>query len=322
MIEFALLGVQRHRLEGSVKTSASSRAALRSLNDLTPMLAGAQLGITLCTFALGAVTKPWVHHMVLPLFEALSLPLALADMLSFALALFIVTFLHLVVGEMAPKSWAIAHPEKAVRLIAIPARIFITLFRSLLVWANYMANRLVRMAGEEPVNRAAAKGYDAQTLTHLVRNSHESGMLEDQEAQQISELLDLEFRSVREVLDEAENQLPTVATDATVGQAQQLAISTQQVRILVADSQGQKPLLVNVRDTLGTEPGESIAPFTRELLSVSASVTLLEALKKMRSAKAQVVTALDEEGNYVGLLTWSYLMGKLWQNSKSLTSGK
>lgn len=67
IIEFALLAARRNRLEETVETSRSSRAALRSLNELTLMLAGAQLGITMVTFALGAITKPWVHYALMPL---------------------------------------------------------------------------------------------------------------------------------------------------------------------------------------------------------------------------------------------------------------
>ncbi|MDN5720832.1 CNNM domain-containing protein, partial [Corynebacterium sp.] len=107
MIEFALLGVRRHRLEDAADRSLTARAALRGVNELTVMLAAAQLGITACTFALGAVTKPAVSAWLKPLFTAWGIPDGAAYTVSFVLALLVVTFLHLVIGEMAPKSWAI-----------------------------------------------------------------------------------------------------------------------------------------------------------------------------------------------------------------------
>lgn len=103
IIEFALLGARRHRLEETAVTSRGARAALKSVNELTVMLAGAQLGITACTFALGAVTKPAVDSWLSPLFTEIGLPYWLADGTSFFLSLLVVTFLHLVIGEMAPK---------------------------------------------------------------------------------------------------------------------------------------------------------------------------------------------------------------------------
>src|SRR5699024_9640439 len=105
IIEFALLGARRHRLEADAARSPSARAAIRGLDELTVMLAGAQLGVTACTFALGAVTKPAVDAWLGPALSSLGAPAGVADVVSFALSLLLVTFLHLVAGEMAPKSW-------------------------------------------------------------------------------------------------------------------------------------------------------------------------------------------------------------------------
>ena len=120
MIEFSLLGARRHRLEVDADRSASARAAIRGIDELTVMLAGAQLGITACTFALGAVTKPAVDTWLGPALGSLGVPGGIADTAAFILSLLLVTFLHLVVGEMAPKSWVIAAPERAARLIGLP----------------------------------------------------------------------------------------------------------------------------------------------------------------------------------------------------------
>src|SRR5699024_89835 len=97
-IEFSLLAATRHRLEDAAPRSRAARAALRSSSELTLLLAGSQLGITICTLALGAVTKPAVHHWLTPAFESWGAAAWLADVAGFVLALVIVTFLHLVVG--------------------------------------------------------------------------------------------------------------------------------------------------------------------------------------------------------------------------------
>ena len=98
-VEFALLAVKRHRLEDAAAKSRAARAALRNASELTVLLAGAQLGITVCTLALGAITKPAVHDWLMPVFTSIGLPEVTADVIAFVLALFIVTFLHLVIGE-------------------------------------------------------------------------------------------------------------------------------------------------------------------------------------------------------------------------------
>ena len=154
-VEFALMAAKRHRLEDAAVRSRSARAALRSASELTLLLAGSQLGITVCTLALGAVTKPAVHHWLTPLFEGWGLPLVAADIVGFVLALVIVTFIHLVVGEMAPKSWAIAHPERSATLLAVPMRAFMAVFRPLLRALNAAANGLLRLVGVDAANELA-----------------------------------------------------------------------------------------------------------------------------------------------------------------------
>lgn len=216
IIEFSLMGARRNRLEEDAENSRTARAGLRSLNELTIMLAGAQLGITAATFVLGAVTKPWVHHLLMAPLEAAGLPLGIADVVSFLLALFIVTFLHLVLGEMAPKSWAITHPETALQFIAVPARGFVWIFRPLLKWINVMANKMVSLAGEEPVDRAGAAGYDAETLRTLVEHSRETGALDDESANQISDVIELENSTVGAMAREHGSEVVPLPSDATV----------------------------------------------------------------------------------------------------------
>ena len=90
------------------------------------------------------------------------------------------TFLHLVVGEMAPKSWAIAHPEKSALAVSVIAQAYVWPLRPLLRWVNRLANRLVRASGVEPVEKAAVGGRDAETIRQLVEHSAKAGTLEPQ----------------------------------------------------------------------------------------------------------------------------------------------
>src|SRR5215218_8241214 len=165
-VEFALIAARRSRLEDAAPHSRAARAALRSASELSVLLAGSQLGITVCTLALGAVTKPAVHHWLVPAFQAWGAPLWLADVAGFVLALVVVTFLHLVIGEMAPKSWAIAHPETSATLLAIPMRGFMWLTRPLLTRLNELANACLRRVGVQPAETVAS-GRSPDDLRHL-----------------------------------------------------------------------------------------------------------------------------------------------------------
>lgn len=314
ILEFSLLAARRNRLEQDAETSATSRAALRSLNELTLMLAGAQLGITACTFALGAVTKPWVHHALMPVFEATGLPSRAADIIAFVVALFVVTFLHLVVGEMAPKSWAITHPEFAARMVAIPARGFMYLFRPLLHWINHIANRLVAAAGEVPVERAAARGYDAQALRTLVEHSRETGALEDSAATQISGVIELEHTSVEKIVRATHNTLETLGASATAGDVQRATGASGRSRVLLYDDSWETPRVVHVRDTLKSDPASPAVSLSRPCLTIAGTTPVKTALELMRGQNEQLAVVVSEDPHPVveGVLTWDDILAQLW----------
>lgn len=317
IVEFSLLAARRHRLEETAERSMASRSALRSMNELTVMLAGAQLGITVATFALGAITKPAVHHALTPLLEMTGLPLVVADGASFVLALFVVTFLHLVVGEMAPKSWAIAHPETAARTVSIPARGFTAAFRPLLEWINTVANKLVARAGVEPVERAAAGGYDAATLRHLLEHSTQTGVLDRDAATRLAGVIGLGSTTVGELVARDGKPVTAVAHDATVTDVQRAAHRSGHFRILLHDAPDADGLglkLVHVRDTLRSDGETPAGDFARDVLLLRAGTTMQAALSQLRQHHQQLAVVIPDEGEpeLLGVLTAADLLDQLW----------
>lgn len=309
VIEFALLGARRHRLEELAVNSSSARAALRGMNDLTLMLAGAQLGITLCTFALGAVTKPAVDLWLGPVFIAWGLPEWAAGGAAFGFALFLVTFLHLVVGEMAPKSWAIAHPERSALTIGIVSRIYTWPLRPLLRWVNRIANRLVKASGVEPVESAAVGGQDIETIRQLVEHSAKVGTLKPQMQQQISGLIDLGTLPVEALLIEGE-ALVHVTRDATVADVRTAAIQSGHLRILVLGTEGCIPSVVHVRDTL-LEPEARLAhELAREAFVLDAKTPVYEALARMRKSSIQLALVVSAD-RLLGVVTLADILKRV-----------
>ncbi len=288
IIEFALIGARRQRLETEAAKSSSVRAALRGMNELTLMLAVAQLGITACTFALGAVTKPAVDAWLGPLLTGIGMPPWLADAASFALALLGVTFLHLVVGEMAPKSWALAHPERAAKLIGIPARAFLWPLRPLLTAVNRIANSLVARVGVTPVDRAAVGGRDVGTIRQLVEYSAAAGTLDTTLESQLGEVIQLQQLRAGELLRN-HGEATAVSETATVAQAQEASLTSGHLRVLIRDPDGNFSRFVHVRDTLLSAPEDSVLPFARTALRVDADTTVPELLAAMRQQRAHFV---------------------------------
>lgn len=312
VVEFSLLSARRHRLEEEAESSRTARAGLRSLNELTVMLAAAQLGITAATFALGAITKPWVHHLMQPLFEATGLGHGTAYGVSFVLSLFVVTFLHLVIGEMAPKSWAIAHPETALRIIAVPARGFVNLFRPLLLWINRMANLLVAKAGETPVDRAAAKGYDTEMLHHLVLHSAETGALDKDSAENIEGIIALESKNIGQAVRDYGSLARVLDSDATVADVHRAARQDDHLRILVTDPKSPIPNIVAIRDTTLADPDEPASNYAHAPQRTHASTPIQDVLEQMRETQEQLVVVLNDDDTPLGTITWDNIMNQLW----------
>lgn len=309
VIEFALLGARRHRLEATAATNRSARAALRGVNELTLMLAFAQLGITACTFALGAVTKPALDAWLGPVFSTWGLPLWASGALAFALSLFIVTFLHLVVGEMAPKSWAIARPETAAQVIGTPSRIFIWPFRPLLVWINSIANKLVRATGVVPVESAAVGGQNAETVRHLVELSARKGTLDRSFQHQFEGAIELETLRLDELVDV--NALPTVVPhDASIAAVQRLSAQSGHMRILVGDSDTGIVGVIHLRDTVLDPSDAPAAPFVRPVLTLAGETPVYEALAQMRAASQQLVV-VTYGAQSQGVVTLSDILPRL-----------
>ncbi|MGZ6778795.1 MAG: hemolysin family protein [Mycobacterium sp.] len=307
-IEFALLTSRRHRLEDAAARSRSARVALRSTTELSLLLAGSQLGITACTLALGATTKPAVHHWLTPLLHGLGAPVWLADAGGFVLALAIVTFLHLVIGEMAPKSWAIAHPERAATVLAIPMSMFMALTRPVLIALNRAANWCVRKVGLEPVGELG-EGQDLDTLRQLVEHSAAARALDPRYHRNLADALELERLTVRDIVSRTA-QLSTVMADAGPAAIQAMSQLTGHQRLLVQGDEAVATGVVHVRDSLRAKPGIAARDLMRPVLRLAPDMPVYRALALMRSTRSHLAIVVDGE-DFVGLVTLTDVLQRL-----------
>jgi CBS domain containing-hemolysin-like protein len=308
-VEFALLAAKRHRLEDAAVTSRAARAALRSSTELTVLLAGSQLGITVCALALGAITKPAVHHWLTPLFASWGAVAWAADVAGFVLALIIVTFLHLVVGEMAPKSWAIAHPEASAILLALPMRGFMFLTRPLLRGLNEMANWCLRKLGVEPADELAT-GQSADDLRHLVEHSANVGALDASYSAQIRGALELQSLTVRDLIRPG-SEVTAVDPDARVLDVRAATKSSGHLRVLVAAPGTSPSGFVHVRDTLTEPPERPLTDLVRPVLSLPADTLVHEALATMRTTQNHLAV-VHEDDSPIGVFTLTDVLTRLF----------
>ncbi|MDQ3406464.1 MAG: hemolysin family protein [Actinomycetota bacterium] len=309
--EFALVASKRHRLEEAAAAgSRAARAAVDGTRELSMMLAGAQLGITLCTLGLGAIAKPAVADLFAPMFAALGLSEGWSYPISFALAVIVVVFLHMVVGEMAPKSWAISHPERSAVLMALPFRAFTRFTRPALVMLNGMANATLRAFKVEPQD-TLAQAHGPDDLRMLLRESREHGLLPEQQHQMLSGVLAVRNTTVAQVMA-PKADIISVSPEAGAAEIERVSRDSGRSRLIVGN--GTPIGLVHVRDAVrATMAAREVS--ARELMTEPLVLTLAtpasDAVTKMRANRAQLALVSDSDGTIVGLAALEDLLEEI-----------
>ncbi|MER7909689.1 hemolysin family protein [Streptomyces sp. NPDC096068] len=310
--EFALVAAKRHRIEKAVAEGRrGARAALAGMRELSLMLAGAQLGITLCTLGLGAISKPAVSHELDPLLVGLGLPASLSYGISFAVAMIVVVFLHMVVGEMAPKSWAIARPERSAMLLAPPFRALVKTVRPLIRLLNKVSNALVRLCRVQPRDELTAV-HNREQLTHLVVESERLGLINKTDSQLITRSL-TEPQTPVASLRTPTADIVTVPADADLDALLARASEAGRSRLLVRD--GDRFLgSVHARDALVARTrGRDLTArdLARPVPELTTATTVSEAVEQLRRRRSSLAVVRDEDGTLTGLVSLDDLLVRL-----------
>ncbi|WP_228993544.1 hemolysin family protein [Streptomyces sp. DH8] len=310
--EFALVASKRHRMEqAAARGQRGARAALAGMRELSLMLAGAQLGITICTLGLGSVSKPAISHELDPLLERLGLPAAVSYGVAFALAMIVVVFLHMVVGEMAPKSWAIAHPERSAMLLSPPFRALVRVVRPLIRVLNAVSNSLVRLCRVTPRDELASV-HNRDQLTHLIEESARLGLISKGDSGLMTRSL-TEPATPVSVLRIPVERIVTVPADAGLDRILATAAEADRTRLLVRD--GEVVLgSVHARDALvARAAGRDVLARTlaRPVPELTPDATVAQAVEQLRERRATIAVVRDGEGGLAGLVTLDDLLARL-----------
>ncbi|CAD5917790.1 hemolysin family protein [Streptomyces cyaneofuscatus] len=310
--EFALVASKRHRMEQAVLAGQrGAKAALAGMRELSLMLAGAQLGITLCTLGLGAVSKPAISHELDPLLERLGLPAGLSYGIAFALAMALVVFLHMVVGEMAPKSWAIAHPERSAMLLSPAFRAVVKVVRPLIRVLNAVSNALVRLCRVTPRDELTSV-HNRDQLTHLIEESERLGLISKGDSGLVTRSLTEPQTPVAELTVPAE-RIVTVPADADLDRILAVATAADRTRLLVRD--GERVLgSVHARDALVARAAgrqASARDLARPVPELAPDATAAHAVERLRERRATIAVVRDEQGRLSGLVSLDDLLARL-----------
>lgn len=307
-VEFALVASRRTKLEELVaQGSHRARLALRSQRHLNLQLAGAQLGVTMASLVLGYVAEPAVAGVVEGAVERfVELPDGVLHTLGFVVALTIVAFLHMVVGEMVPKNIAIAAPERTLLALALPNRAYVSLFGPALRVLNGMANATVRLVGVEPQD-ALTTAATGDELAAMLGASREEGLIEEVAHQLLTGAIALGDRSITSVLV-PRDQVVWLPRAATPHEAEAMVVSSGHTRLLVARDGIDDVLgFVHAKDLLTVRSSARDRPLplalVRRMLVMPESTSLDDALLAMQQARIHMAVVSDTHGHTRGIAT-------------------
>jgi CBS domain containing-hemolysin-like protein len=312
--EFALLSARRSQIEPLAQAgSRSARTALRAMEQVSLVMAGAQLGITVCSLGLGAVGEPAVAHLLEPVFHALRVPDAALHPVSFVVAMSIVVYLHVVLGEMVPKNIALAGPTRAALVLAPPIMLVVIVLRPAIRLLNLAANGILRLIRVEPKEEVSSS-YTREEVAALVEESRGEGMIAADEYDRLAGALGFTEKTVSTVLMPVEG-LSTVLRGSTAADVEALCAATGFSRFPVADPDGTLLGYLHIKDVLESDEERRQRPvddkWVRPFATVGPDDLLHEALESLQVRGAHMARVVRRDGEVLGLVTLEDVLEEL-----------
>ena len=302
--EFAVISARRSQIEPRAEAgSRAAKTALWAMENATLMLATCQLGITVCSLLILNVSEPAIHHL-------LEIPLLLTgwsvevvSTIAFILALLIVTFLHVVFGEMVPKNISFSLPDRAALVLAPPLVAIAAIIRPVILALNGIANAILRAFGVEPKNEATSV-YTLDEVVTIVAQSTREGVLTDRSGA-LNAAFEFTSKKVNDVaLGMA--SLVTLPEDATPADVERAVAQRGFSRYILINESGDPTGYLHLKDVIDLEDDEFNEPVPpkriRQLISIFRGTDLEDALATMRRSGVHVARSFDENGATSGVL--------------------
>ncbi|CQH58233.1 DUF21/CBS domain protein [Halobacterium hubeiense] len=304
--EFAFVRVRATSVEQLAEEGRAGAGALQDvMTDLDNYLAVTQLGITLASLGLGWAGEPAVAALIEPVLGSL-LPATLVHLVAVAIGFSVITFLHVVFGELAPKTFAIAQTERFSLYLAPPMKFFYYLFYPGIVVFNGAANRFTHMLGVPPASESD-ETLGEREIRRVLAQSGEEGDVDVAEVAMIERVFELDDTAVREVMV-PQPDVVSVPADATLSDLRETVFEAGHTRypVVEADDPTQVVGFVDVKDVLRAserDDGTTAGDIARDVLVVPETTTINDLLVQFRSEHQQMAAVIDEWGAFEGIAT-------------------
>lgn len=316
--EFSLVSVRRTRIAELVAHGdPGAKAVQEAMENPDRVIAATQLGITLASLALGWIGEPAVAHLIEPIVNLFppAVRAGLSHTISAALAFTFITFLHVVVGELAPKSIALQNPENTSLFVARPTLWTEKIFKPAIWLLNGAGNGLLRLVNIHPASGHQLV-HSVEELKMLVSASAESGVVEAEEREMLHAVFDFGSLVVRQVMI-PRTEIIAVEADLPLDEIIGLVTESTYTKLPVYDDSLDQILgIVHVKDLLNAliEPDRqayTARNFVREALFVPETISVSALLREFRDKRQHIAIAMDEYGGTAGLVTLEDLLEQI-----------
>ncbi|HQS49877.1 MAG TPA: hemolysin family protein [Xanthobacteraceae bacterium] len=311
--EFSLVAVRRSRVTELVAAGRMNASALkRAVDNLDANLAATQLGITLSSLALGWVGEPALAHLIEPLLSGLpgSLATAGSHTIAVVIAFAIITTLHIVLGELAPKSLALQRSETTALWVVRPLGMFLFLLRPAIILLNGLGNLVLRLCGLQP---GAGEGslHSPEELKLLVAASQEAGLLHQAQQEVVERVFNIGDRRIADIMT-PRRDIDWIDADDNAEEILRTIRECRHEQLLVGRGGIDEPLgMILKKDLLDQVlDGKTLDPMAviREPLIVHEASPIFRVLERFKKAPVRLAIVIDEYGGLNGIVTQTDLL--------------
>lgn len=302
--EFAVISARRSQIEPKAEAgSKRAKTALWAIEHATLMLATSQLGITVCSLLILNVSEPAIHHLLEGPLGWTGMSPELVSIVAFVIVLVLVSYLHVVFGEMVPKNAAFSMPDQAVLLLAPPLVAVSRVLRHVIAGLNAIANGVLRLCRVEPKSEANAT-YTLDEVASIVSHSTREGVLEDRSGAVTAAF---EFTTKRAIdLRVTPERLVVLDAGATPESVEAAVTRHGYSRYPMRDAHGELAGYVHVKDLLRISEDRIAEPIPpkriREMLTLRFDTDLEDVLARMQARGVHLARVVDTEGTELGVV--------------------
>jgi len=313
-VEFAIVKVRASQVETKyLSGNRLAKNALHIINNLDAYLSATQLGITLASLGLGWVGEPIVARIISNILELLQISISeqLLHQISLVTAFSLITFLHIVFGELAPKSLAIRYPERTTMLLAIPLQGFYLVFRPFIWILNGFANFVLKMIGVPLVHESDT--HTEEEIRLLLQESKMSGNINTTEHELLENVFKFDDRLAEQIMT-PRTRIVGIKSDATLQQALEIIVKEDYSRLPVyEDSLDNIIGILHAKDVIKNlnNPDMNVTALMRKPYRVSERKSINTLLREMQKERIQMAIILDDYGGTAGIITMEDILEEI-----------